>query len=66
MGLFNDWLERAGYPAVARWELVDGKRELVPLVDERGQPMRAEPSAILDYMLKMVRARAQLGAEPRV
>ena len=28
MGLFNDWLGRAGHQVVAKWDKVDGTRQL--------------------------------------
>ena len=64
MGLFNDWLLRNGYDAVARWEFVDGKRELVPLRGEDGQLLRVSPAAIVEYMVKMAHGDAQ--ARPAV
>ena len=59
MGLFNDWLERNGYGAVARWEFVDEKRELVPLRGEDGELLRVSPAAIVEYMVKMAHGDAQ-------
>ena len=63
MGLFNDWLGRAGFGQVTQWEKQDGRRQLVPLLDAAGKPKRVSPAAIIDYMLKMVREQGSKAIE---